>query len=231
MDVLILSNDINYNVQPQYINRAIKSDTYVVYHIYDLRTCEMNIQAIGCFGDVHTDEDIKKFPLSYNASFALNYDLNYLLDQDGNKDDKCTAAFISKINISESFSYPDCMKDVNFDNFLYLLLGKIGNDQVGAIASIVMQVINSATINYNTVYKTLDIGSGTYNYQKSIKRELFQYRRESLLGNSIIEGFTIECTKDPGGYNIKMKAKIITIDVDLKKVDTNIDSISLQVKC
>lgn len=168
----------------------------------------------------------------------VSYDLNFIADQDGTVDNNCTRAFINKIVIKEQFGYPDCLEDnIQFATFLEALLSEVAtwvdSDILTTMSTICTEVYNHpATIKNSTVYKTMDITTGLFNFQKTVKAEVFQF--QSILLNDVnrfLESFEIECTKDPSGLTIKIKAKVLTLSVLLTKLPGNIEDISLAAAC
>lgn len=194
----------------------------------------------GCYGDdMSSTLSPTKLPASYTTSMNVGYDLNFIADQDGTVDPNCTRAFINKININEQFGYIECMENsIDFEGFLSALVTSISDSNpVNSILSVIKDVaagvkINPASITNTSNYKTLDITSGVYNLQKTVKTELFQFQSISLENDQqFIESYEIECAKEPSGFSIKLKAKILTLDVIITKMTGNAPPVSLVATC
>jgi hypothetical protein len=95
--------------------------------------CELNYKLVAC--NISNPPSAVRFdnsPETYNATFQIGYDINYLADQDGTVDEQCTRAFINKISTKEQFGYLSCMEtEINFDNFLSDLIDTISASFLG----------------------------------------------------------------------------------------------------
>lgn len=49
MEFIIISNDINKIIKPQYTQRAVKFNVFDVWHISDTETCEISMKIEGCY--------------------------------------------------------------------------------------------------------------------------------------------------------------------------------------
>ena len=177
-------------------------------------------------------------PESFNAAFSIGYDINYLADQDGNFDPNCTSAFINKIATKEQFSYLSCMEGVvDTTGYLRDLVSDIalafpGDQIIYDIDIATTAVINEpATTFHSFLYKTLDLSSGIYNYQRNIKREVFQYQAIPLDGHQILESYELNLSKEGGNLSVTLKIKAIAINLILAKLPGNATDIPLVVSC
>lgn len=92
-------------------------------------------------------------------------------------------------------------------------------------------VAQPATTYHSSLYKTLDLSSGIYNHQRTVKRELFQYQAIPLNGQQILESYELNFTKDGGYLSVALKVKAFTIDLKLLKLPGNAPDIPLAVTC
>lgn len=194
----------------------------------------------GCYDlDDYSALNPLQLPATYSTNLTVGYELNYIADQDGNVDENCTRAFINRIVTKEQFGYIDCMEDkIHFHNFLSDLLTEMAtslpfNDILTVMKNVAVDTkSNIAAITNEQVYKTLDITSGIYNLQKTLQTELFQFQSIPLYSdNKFLEGFELECTKEVGGFSIKLKAKILTLRVIIQKLPGNAPSVELSATC
>lgn len=93
MATKIIEN-VNTLIVPNNMPVYIKTGVAKIYHLYDKKTTSYSGKFYSCFNDGLTAAIL---PLQYAFKLEVSYDLNYLADQDGEVEDKCSAAHIKKI--------------------------------------------------------------------------------------------------------------------------------------
>lgn len=254
--VLIVENK-NTSVQPQYKQRAIKYNVFKNYKIMDQHTCDIQNKYVYCVEDeCDSGQPITPctIPSSYSAKLQVGYNLHYIMDQDGTVDQNCIRAFINKISISEEFSFFECeeetirfdCKEREGDCLLLSLFEHIGanedmvdtKDIVIDISEIVSNLFQSPAIDRLLVNETnnkmFDENFMVYKLSKNIRYELFQY--DSILlksgenTNYILDSFTLSANDEGGLLTIQLSARLISITPYLTEYTGDLEPVDVSAR-
>lgn len=243
MSFIKLMSTKNITTEPQYFPVYIKKGIAQIYKILDKITCILNIKCYNCF-DENSAITPNNMPPKYTANCEVQYEPNYIADQDGVIDEDCINAQIRKISINESFNHQACQQNIAFDDLIVLIFEGIQSacpeiSAIPTILNIVNIVRNNVTSGVGTkniiTINSFDDVIGVEKIDTTIKTEVFQSQINAMNADKdeyILESFQIEAQSNNGVFfDVSFVCKLASIKLDFKIVGENPVDIDMKVEC
>lgn len=240
MASLIVEN-INTTIDPMYNPIFLKAGLAKIFKILNKTTCHIDDKLLICF-DSGSSLDPVVLPTKYSAKINVQYDLNWLADQDGEIEDHCTNAFVNKITLMENLSFNECAEDnIDVDDVISRILDEIEStnfiqttEQVGNAIDVVRLFLAAPQriVNINDM-RYMDENSGQYNINRRITHDLHQSTVISLNGADayVIDTFSIEMDKNDAFGQITLAIKAVSIEVLIEEETDNPVNIDVSTVC